>query len=112
METASIITLVLILLCGFVLIGLSISNMKSTHPVGFYAGEPHPKDDDITDIKAYNTKHGQMWIAYGIDYILVFLASFLPLNHYVYVALLTVVLIGKAIYIIWNHNNLQKMYHI
>lgn len=48
------------------LIILGISQYRSKTPVGFWSGEKPPAEESVTDIVAYNKKHGIMWILYGI----------------------------------------------
>ena len=49
-----------------ILIGIGIMQYKSQKPVGFYTGETPPKAEQLTDVSAWNRKHGAMWIGYGI----------------------------------------------
>ena len=45
--------------------GIGISQLKSKDPVGFYSGEtPHEKEQ-LSDVNAWNKKHGTMWVIYG-----------------------------------------------
>lgn len=110
MEPATLISLFFVLLASCITIGIGVSNIKSKHPVGFYSGEPHPDDEDITDMKAYNRKHGLMWILYGVGIAAVFCLGFLPINRYVYLFLIFLEMIGGVILMILNHNKLNKRY--
>ena len=47
------------------LIILGISQYRSKTPVNFWSGEKPPSEETVTDIAAYNKKHGIMWILYG-----------------------------------------------
>ncbi len=47
------------------LIILGISQYRSKTPVNFWSGENPPSEETVTDIAAYNKKHGIMWILYG-----------------------------------------------
>ena len=48
--------------CALVMIVIGVRQMKSETPVGFYTGERAVKPEEITDIPAWNRKHGIMWI--------------------------------------------------
>ena len=47
------------------LVVLGIFQMKSKEPVGFWSGVKPPTGDKVSDVAAYNKKHGIMWIVYG-----------------------------------------------
>ena len=55
-------------ICGLValiLLGIGISQLRRKTPVGFYGGKEPPKPEEISDVKAWNQKHGAMWILYA-----------------------------------------------
>lgn len=52
------------------MIGLGVAQLLSKTPVGFYSGEEPPKAEELTDVKAWNKKHGLMWLCYGVIIIL------------------------------------------
>ena len=52
-------------LAALIMIGIGISQLKSRNPVGFYTGEKPPKKEQLSDVNAWNRKHGTMWIVYG-----------------------------------------------
>lgn len=47
------------------MIGIGISQLRSKKPVGFYSGVKPPREDELSDVGAWNKKHGIMWIIYG-----------------------------------------------
>ena len=53
-------------LCALIMIGIGIAQWKSQKPAGFYTGVEPPKAEKLTDVKAWNRKHGLMWIGYGV----------------------------------------------
>ncbi|MDO4555025.1 MAG: hypothetical protein Q4B70_07780 [Lachnospiraceae bacterium] len=61
-----IICLVSYIIVGMIMLGIGISQWKSQKPVGFYSGEKPPAEESVTDIEAWNKKHGMMWMIYGI----------------------------------------------
>lgn len=60
-----IILFVILCLTAFIMIGIGISQLKSTRPVGFYTGVKPPEEKQLRDVRAWNRKHGIMWIVYG-----------------------------------------------
>ena len=62
-------------ICALVMFGIGIFQVKSRNPVGFYSGETPPSKEQLTDVDAWNRKHGFMWIAYGVCIILSWLCG-------------------------------------
>ena len=58
--------LVIYLVVAAVMLGIGISQYRSTKPVAFYSGEKPPKESELSDVLMWNKKHGKMWIGYGI----------------------------------------------
>ena len=56
---------VIYLFVAAIMFGLGISQYSSKKPVGFYSGEKPPMESELTDVNAWNKKHGKMWIWYG-----------------------------------------------
>ena len=56
---------VIYLFVAAIMFGLGISQYRSKKPVGFYSGEKPPMESELTDVNAWNKKHGKMWIWYG-----------------------------------------------
>lgn len=44
-------------------------------PVGFYTGEEPLQESELTDVREWNRKHGNLWIAYGAVILLSYLAG-------------------------------------
>ena len=55
-----IISLVIYGLISLIMIGIGVSQIKSKDPVGFYTHEKAPRKQQITDVEAWNKKHGIM----------------------------------------------------
>lgn len=66
MSAGYIISCVIYLITAFIMIAIGLSNLKSKTPVGFYSGEKPPREEELTDVHAWNHKHGVMWILYGM----------------------------------------------
>ena len=60
------IVLVIMLIVAGVMLGIGISQYRSTKPVGFYSGEKPPLESELSDVLMWNKKHGKMWIWYSI----------------------------------------------
>ena len=70
-----IFALVIYLLVVAIMLGIGISQYRSKSPVGFYSGEKPPMESELTDVDAWNKKHGKMWIWYGVIIIISYLAG-------------------------------------
>ena len=46
--------------------GIGIYQWRSEKPARLSTGEPTIDPNDLTDVKAWNRKHGMMWILYGL----------------------------------------------
>ena len=77
MTAASIITFIIFFIVAMIMIGLGIFQLKSTSPVGFYSGEKPPREEELTDVKAWNKKHGMMWLIYGIIIMISYFVGYL-----------------------------------
>ncbi|MBQ1172833.1 MAG: hypothetical protein IIX48_09600 [Lachnospiraceae bacterium] len=66
MNAENIFGFVIYLLVVAFMAGIGISQLKSKSPVGFYSGEKPPREDELSDVKAWNKKHGLMWLFYSV----------------------------------------------
>lgn len=62
----TIISGVILGLCAILMVGIGIFQVNSTKPVGFYTGVKAPDENELSDMNAWNKKHGIMWILYGV----------------------------------------------
>lgn len=60
-----IIYFVIMCFVALIMIGIGVSQIKSRKAVGFYTGVKPPEERELRDVKAWNRKHGIMWILYG-----------------------------------------------
>lgn len=98
------------LIMSGVFIGLGISQLLRKKPVGGGIFEASPRKECVTDLKAWNQKHGILWIGYGV----VLSGSFVLLTvvkDYIVAAMIhTVVYIGGlTVYCIYD-DKLKKAY--
>lgn len=99
-------------LCALLMFGIGIFQIKSRKPVGFYSGETAPDEKELSDVNAWNKKHGIMWILYGVCIILAWVCGLVigdgPL-------LLIPFLIGLLLpipFMVLYHHKLIKKYYI
>ena len=97
-------------MCAFIMIGIGISQFRSTDPVGFYNGEKPPKKEELTDVTAWNKKHGTMWILYGIVIILSWVIGFFIGDTLWYLIPFLAAIILPLLVMIWYHHHLIKRY--
>lgn len=60
-----LIALFVYLLTAVIMAGIGISQLRSEKPVGFYSGEKPPAESELTDVQAWNVRHGAMWLVYS-----------------------------------------------
>ena len=77
MMAETIFSFVVLILCIAPVIILGIVQYRSRRVVGFWSGEEPPKNEKVTDMKAYNHRHGMMWILYGLGFVLCFMFGWL-----------------------------------
>ena len=65
MNAENLIGFVIYFATAAIMVGIGTSQLRSSKPVGFYTGEKPPGEDEITDVKTWNKKHGLMWMIYG-----------------------------------------------
>lgn len=106
-ETIFFLIIMLVSMTPIVIIG--IVQYKSKNPVGFWSGKKPPQKEQITDVKAYNRKHGLMWILYGMGCIFCCVCG-LPFGDGVSACLCMIEIIGGVFIIIAYHNKLERMY--
>lgn len=105
----TIICFVILLLCAVPIIILGIVQYRSKDPVGFWSGKKPPAREQITDVKAYNQKHGRMWIVYGVGILLSFVCGLL-FGGLVAGYLCMIEVMGGVPIMIMYHNRLNRMY--
>ena len=99
-------------ICALIMFGIGITQLKSKEPVGFYSGEEPPSKEQITDVKAWNKKHGIMWIIYGSCIVVSWLCG-LVIGDSVYIVIpYTIGLLVPIVFMIIYHHKLIKMYFI
>lgn len=106
----NIIVCVIFTFTALFMIAIGISNLKSIEPVGFYSGVEPPPSKEITDIPAYNKKHGWMWVIYGIGFIVCGILSFPSNSDLVFTLFTLFYAFGGVIMLMIGHTFLEKKY--
>lgn len=110
MTAGSIICLVIYAIVGLIMIGIGVVQLKSQKPVGFYSGEEGPKQEELTDVAAWNKKHGMMWVIYGIIIILSYFAGAMIGDSVWCVIPMCGGVMVPVIFMVRYHNKLKKEY--
>lgn len=109
MTAETVIMLVILLYSAAPIIILGIVQYNSKKPVGFWSGDKPLEKEQITDMKAYNQKHGLMWILFGTGFILCFLCG-LPFGGEIAAILCIIEATGGILGMVAYHNRLNRIY--
>ncbi len=112
MTASGTITLIIYLIVAAIMASIGISQLRSTSPVGFYSGEKPPKEDELTDVQAWNRKHGIMWLVYGMIIIVSYFAGSIMGDSILCIIPYCGGLIVPVIIMIWCHHKLIRTYKI
>ncbi len=110
----TIIYFVIMCLAALIMAGIGVSQIKSRKPVGFYTGVKPPDEKELRDVKAWNKKHGMMWILYGVVMIGGVLAQMIGsacgCNEVFLLIPEIFTVIGGIFAMMWYHMRLEKQY--
>ena len=110
MTAETVIFAVILLISAAPIITIGVVQYRSKDPVGFWSGKKPPQKEQITDVKAYNQKHGLMWIVFGAGFILCFVCG-LFFGGTIAGYLCMVEVIGGIFAMIAYHEKLDRMYY-
>ncbi len=110
MTAEDIIGLVIFGIVALTMIVIGIYQLNQEEPVGFYTGEKPPVAEGITDVKAWNLRHGIMWIIYGVLIIAGYFIGYFVGNVYFEIAVLIVFDVWPIILMMVYHSHLCKKY--
>ena len=98
--------------CMFPLFLLGIVQYHSKKPVGFWAGKEPPEAKQLTDVKAYNHRHGIMWMVYSAGFVLCFFTGLIIDGPHGYGAAIAggIECFAGLLVLIWYHNRLDRKY--
>lgn len=109
MTAETVISLVVMLIGIAPIIVIGIVQYRSKEPVGFYSGKKPPQKEQLIDVKAYNQKHGLMWIALGVGFIICFVCG-LVFGGLIAGYLCMAEIIGGILGMIAYHEKLERRY--
>ena len=96
---------------ALIMFGIGFSQLKSRDPVGFYTGVKPPEKEQLSDVAAWNKKHGIMWIAYGFCIVCSwFCYALIGESICSVIPLLAGVLIPIVLMVIYHHQLIKKYY--
>lgn len=110
MMAETVIFSVILLISAAPIIIIGIVQYRSKDPVGFWSGKKPPQKEQITDVKAYNRKHGLMWIFFGAGFILCFICGLL-FGEMIAGYLCIIEVLGGIVAMIAYHEKLDRMYY-
>ena len=112
MDIGSYVIMGIILgICAIGIIILGVVQFRSKKPCNFYTGEKFdPKE--ISDIPAWNHRHGIMWILYGLLFPLLFVVELLIKNPLVFGFMFIGAVLVPLPFMVWYHPHLLKKYRV
>lgn len=110
MTAEIVISIVILLVSAVPMIILGIVQYRSKDPVGFWSGKKPPQREEITDVKAYNRKHGLMWIFFGVGLVMCYVCG-LFWGGLIAGCLCMIEVVGGIFAMIAYHEKLNRMYY-
>ena len=109
--TGTIISGVIYGIVALIMFGIGISQLKSKDPVGFYSGEKNPKAEQLSDVNAWNKKHGIMWVIYGVCIVCTWICSaIIGDSIFSVIPMIAGILVPVIIMIIYHHKLVKKYF--
>lgn len=106
----NVVALVIYLMVALVMAGIGIVQIRGKNPTGFYTGEEPPKKEELTDWKAWNRRHGTMWLIYSAAIMLgALVGAMMGDTVYSVIPMCAGVIVPLPI-MIWYHHRLIKKY--
>ena len=110
MTVDNIMYLAIVSYCALIMIVVGVVQWRKKTPAGFWAGVNPPDAAKITDVTAYNKKHGKMWIVYGLGMPLSYLVMVPFGNEVASILVNCTEICGGIIGMILYHNYLDNRY--
>jgi len=99
-------------ICAMFMFGIGLVQIKSKKPVAFYSGENPPVVENVRDVKAWNKKHGMMWMLYGMDIVLGVVGGLIVGDSPILVVIYCGSLLLPIVIMVLYHKKLVKDYII
>lgn len=97
-------------LCALMMISIGVVQLRSKKPVGFYTGEKPLKPEQISDVSAWNRKHGIMWILYGCTIIACWFVGLIMGDTLWFLIPFFGGILLPIFLMVWYHEKLKKEY--
>ena len=98
--------------CALLMFGIGIWQFRSRKPVGFYSGEKPPDEKELTDVGAWNKKHGMMWMLYGLLIVVAAVCGVIIGKGISLLILFLVCLLLPLPFMVWYHHHLIRKYYV
>lgn len=95
-----------------IMLSIGIVQLKSKKPVTFYSGEKPLTESELTDVKAWNRRHGLMWVFYSIFIVVTTLVGFIVKNDLVMILCSVGGVLIPIPFMVIYHHKLEKKYRI
>lgn len=99
-------------ICAILMFGIGAFQIKSKKPVGFYTGETAPDEKELSDVTAWNRKHGMMFILYGFGLVLAWVCGLIIGDSPLLLIPFAVCLLLPIPLMIFYHHKLVRKYSI
>lgn len=110
MNAEGVIGLAIIGYVSMFMILIGVASCRKKTPAGFWSGVEPPKPGQVSDIAAYNRKHGIMWIVYGVSMTVTYLAGALLGSVFAGTMISGAVGVGGIFVMVLYHNHLESKY--
>ncbi|MBP9989592.1 MAG: hypothetical protein KBT46_08875 [Ruminococcus sp.] len=108
---ATVFSGIILGLCALLMFGIGIFQVKSKKPVGFYSGVKAPDKKELSDVNAWNKKHGAMWIIYGLCIVLAWVCElFIGDGLLLLIPYLICLLLPIPFMALYHHKLIKKYY--
>lgn len=97
-------------LCALMMISIGVVQLRSKKPVGFYTGEKPLKPEQVSDVSAWNRKHGIMWILYGFTIIVCWFVGLIMGDTLWFLIPFCSGILLPIFIMIWYHERLKRKY--
>lgn len=110
MSAETVAGMITVVICSVPYLIMGYVQKNSAEPVGFWTGKNPPPKELVTDVTAYNRKHGRMWLCYGLGMIASFFGGMFFGDELAAFLFFGGEALGGIVLMILYHNHLEKKY--
>ena len=114
MDGETILGAIVLIFCGFgcgaLFYGIGAMALKNRKPAGFWANGPEIKEEDVSDIPAYNRENARMWKLYSLWFWVSGLGYFV--NAYAAVIVLVIGSTAGGALLVAQYLRIEKKYRV